>query len=79
MNLTCENYERFDGCYGEVVGRCKAGAYLTLDNGQQAFAYKFSSLLPGTKVLCTVLRLPSEDKRMLVSIDSVSEYAPLVA
>ena len=71
MNVNNISYERFDGCYGEVTGRCKAGAYLTLDNGQEAFAYKFASLLPGTKVLCTVLKMPTEEKRMLVSIDSV--------
>ena len=72
-------YERFDGCYGEVTGNCKAGAYLTLDNGQEAFAYKFASLLPGTRVLCTVLKMPIEEKRMLVSIDSVRGCSPMAA
>ena len=79
MNTNHASYERFDGCYGEVTGSCKSGAYLTLDNGQEAFAYKFTSLLPGTKVLCTVLKMPTEEKRMLVSIDSVRGYSPLVA
>lgn len=79
MNTNHVSYERFDGCYGEVTGSCKSGAYLTLDNGQEAFAYKFTSLLPGTKVLCTVLKMPTEEKRMLVSIDSVRGYSPLVA
>lgn len=69
------SYERFDGCYGEVTSRCKAGAYLMLDNGQRAFAYRFASLLPGTKVLCTVLKMPTDEKRMLVSIDSVGGHS----
>lgn len=67
-------YEVFDGCYGTVVGRCQKGAFLTLDNGEDAFAYKFGNLCPGTKVLCTVLRLADEGRRKLVSIDSVAHY-----
>ena len=76
MNL---EYEKFDGCYGVVTCRCKKGVFLKLDNGQEAFAYKFSSLLLGTKVLCTVLRLSTEERKILVSIDSVCSYVPLVA
>lgn len=72
-------YERFDGCYGEVTSSCRTGVYLTLDNGQGAFAYKFANLLPGTKVLCTVMKMPTEGKRMLVSIDSVKEWSPVAA
>ena len=44
MNTDYVSYERFDGCYGEMTGSCKSGAYLTLGNGQEAFAYKFASL-----------------------------------
>lgn len=66
-----QGYEVLDGCYGTVVGRCRKGAFLTLDNGEDAFAYKFGNLWPGTKVLCTVLRLAHEGRRKLVSIDSV--------
>ena len=73
------SYERYDGCYGVVTGRCRSGAFLTLDNGQEAFAYKFSGLPNGTKVLCTVLRMPTEEKRMLVSIDSVGGNSPMAA
>ncbi len=73
MNM--ENcYERLDGCYGTVIGCCRSGAFLELDDGEEAFAYKFASLYPGTKVLCTVLRLANENRKMLVSIDSVVDY-----
>lgn len=68
-----EKYERLDGCYGEVIGTCRSGAFLTLDNGEEAFAYRFASLRTGTKVLCTVRRPAKEDLRTLVTIDSV-EY-----
>ena len=78
MTTDRETYERFDGCYGRVTGRCLSGAYLTLENGEEAFAYNFGSLLPGTRVLCSVQRMPTEDKRMLVSIDSVV-CSPMVA
>lgn len=71
-------YEVMDGCYGRVTGRCQKGAFLELDNGQEAFAYKFASLLPGTEVLCTVLRQVVENRKMLVSIDSVLKYKLLV-
>lgn len=69
-----QGYEVLDGCYGTVVGRCRKGAFLTLDNGEDAFAYKFANLWPGTRVLCTVLRLADEGRRKLVSIDSVAHY-----
>ena len=69
-----EKYEVLDGCYGTVVGRCQKGAFVTLDNGEEAFAYRFANLWPGTKVLCTVLRLADESRRKLVSIDSVTCY-----
>ena len=78
MNSTI-NYERFDGCYGEVTGYCKAGAYLTLDNRQKAFAYKFANLLLGIKVLCTVMKMPIHEKLMIVSIDSVGGLSSVVA
>lgn len=79
MNTQHVCYERFDSCYGEVTSRCNAGAFLRLENGQDAFAYKFGNLLPGTKVLCTVLKMPTETKRMRVSIDSVMDRSPMVA
>lgn len=74
-----ENYEVLEGCYGKVIGTCQKGAFLTLDNGQEAFAYKFANLYPGTLVLCTVRRLADEQKRMLVSIDSVVDHAAQAA
>ena len=74
-NIHDDQYEVFDGCFGTVVGRCQIGAYLKLDNGEDAYAYKFASLLPGTKVLCTVLKLAKENRLKLVSIDSVVQYA----
>ena len=72
-------YERFDCCYVEVTGRCLSGAYVSLDNGEEAFAYNFSNLLPGTKVLCSVQRMATGDRRMLVSIDSVGAYPSMAA
>lgn len=68
-------YEVMDGCYATVVGSCRKGAFLQLDNGEDAFAYKFANLWPGTKVLCTVKRLAEEGRRMLVTIDSVTQHA----
>ena len=72
-------YEVFDGCYGTVRDRNREGVYLDLNNGQEAYAFRFVNLLLGSKVLCTVLKLPQEEKRMLVSIDSVVWHAPLAA
>ena len=69
-----QTYEVLEGCYVTVVSRCRNGAFLTLDNGEDAFAYSFGSLYPGTKVLCTVLRLATETKLKLVSIDAVTKY-----
>lgn len=69
----------FDSCTGTVEGSCSKGLFLRLDNGteegEEAFAY-YSRLMNGSQVLCTVLRQPMGDgRKMLVSIDSVQEYA----
>lgn len=69
-------YERFDGCHATVTGTCHSGTFLQLDNGEGAFAYKFASLRPGSKVLCTVLRPALEKRKKLVSIDAILHYAP---
>lgn len=60
-----------DGLYGEVTGSCGKGVFLTLDNGEEAFAY-FGGLAPGTRVFCTVRRLAAEGLRTLVKIDAVA-------
>ena len=72
-------YNRFEGCYATVIGTCHSGAFLQLDNGEDAFAYKFASLLPGSEVLCTVLRQAMEGRKKLVSIDAILHYAPRYA
>jgi len=72
-------YEVMDGCYGEVTDRCKKGAFIKLDNGEEAFAYKFAGLRPGTKVLCTVLRQASGTLRTLVDVESVTSSMEYVA
>ena len=73
-----QGYDVLDGCYGIIENCCQKGAFLALDNGELAFAYKFSNLRPGTEVLCTVRRLANGERRMLVSIDSV-RYRPAAA
>ena len=71
-------YDVFDGCYGIVESCCRKGAFLALDNGEPAFAYRFGNLRPGTEVLCTVRKLATDDRRKLVTIDSVC-YQPIAA
>ena len=78
-DIVASKYEVLESCYGKVGGTCQKGAFLTLDNGQEAFAYKFANLYPGTLVLCTVRRLADEQRRMLVSIDSVVNHAAKAA
>lgn len=73
-----QGYDVWDGCYGIVLSRCRKGAFLTLDNGETAFAYGFGNLWPGTEVLCTVQRLASDNRHMLVTIDAVC-YHPTAA
>ena len=77
-NNVYEDLEVRDGAYGVVTGGSGRGLFLTMENGQGAFA-RFGSLCPGTKVLCTVLKKASESRRMFVSIDSVLEIVPLAA
>lgn len=69
-----KNYEPFEECYAIVTGRCSTGVFLRLDNNEEAFAYSFN-LIPGTKVLCTVRKSATDNRRTLVWIDSVIQYA----
>lgn len=70
-------YERWDECKGKIDSICKAGAFITLDNGEKAFSYECGCLPVGTQIVCTVLRKAKEEqnKKMLVGFDSlVDEY-----
>ena len=58
-----------DTVSGVVTCSCLGGIYIDLDNGQKAFS-RFASLPQGTRVLCTVKYLATDQKRMLVEIDS---------
>ncbi len=60
------------GVHAVVTGGCIKGLFLRLENGQEAFAL-FGGLVPGTEVLCTVIKKATERWRVLVSIDSVLE------
>ncbi len=73
--IMMEKYCRLDACYATVVGRCQKGAFLELNNGEQAFAYRFANLPIGTTVICTVLRMEREGRRKLVAVDTVCRYA----
>lgn len=68
-------YERYDECYGRVTSRCRSGAFVELDNGESAFAYKYANLVPGSKVICSILKPAAENLRTMVSITTVLEYA----
>lgn len=63
-----------DGVRGTVIGGCSKGIFLTLEDGQEAFA-RFGGLNPGTTVLCTVLKKATEKWKVLVSIDSIENVA----
>ncbi len=73
------DYEVMDECYGVVSSRCGDGVFLTLDNGEKAYATRFGNLHPGDKVICRIDKLTQGDKKPLVSISSVCGYSMLVA
>lgn len=64
-----------DSCYGEVTCRTQKGIFILLENGTECFSFTCASLASGSKVLCSVLRQPMENRKTLVSVDSVMEYA----
>lgn len=49
-----------------------------MENGQEAF-FHFGGLTPGSEVLCSVIKKANENRRVLVSIDSVLKVASAVA
>lgn len=44
-------------------------------NYKGAPVYKFASLLPDKKDFCIVLKMPTEENRKLISIDSVMSFS----
>lgn len=68
------DYEVMDECYAVVSSRCGNGIFLTLDNGEKAYAHRFGNLIPGDEVICRVDKLPQADKGILVSVSSVRRY-----
>lgn len=64
-------YEVLVECYGIATCRCGNGIFLTLDNGEKAYACRFGNLYPGDKVICCVDKLPHDGKHMQVSISRV--------
>ena len=66
-----QNYERFDTCLGSVEYKSSYGVYLILENGERAFAHGFTTLPTGSKVWCSIRKLATETKDILVKVDSV--------
>lgn len=66
-------YDVHDECFAVVTGRCSKGAFLELDNGEPAFCYRHANLLPGTLVLCAILKKadPEHGRNILCGISSV--------
>ena len=65
------DYDIRDSVKAIVTASAARGVYLTLDNGQYAFAH-FDKLPVGSSVYCTVLKKATEHWLTLVSIDSVN-------
>ena len=63
-----------DSVVGTVIGSCRTGLFLELENGRQAFA-TFASLPKGTKVLCCIIRIKSKNQKSFVAIDSILQEA----
>ncbi len=69
--MRTEEFERMSECIGEVLGCCRKGAFIMLEDGEKVFAYQFANLLPGTKVICS-LQKPARDNLLpRVAVDSV--------
>ena len=62
--------ERFDSCYATVVGASQKGLFLSLENGEEAFAF-FGYLPKGTKVLVSKIKEAHDSYLAKVSVDSV--------
>lgn len=67
-----------DAMYGTIVGGCRTGLFVELENGQVAFS-RFGYLENGSKVLCSLVKKANDAYRAVVSIDSVLEYGLPVA
>lgn len=67
-------YRVWDTCTGTVEGKSRDGVYLTLDNGEEAFAFRYTGLKIGDKVFCSVKHPARDGRKMLVTIDSTLQY-----
>lgn len=76
-----DTYQVFDMCYGIIGDRTWSGAYVMLDNGEEAYANHCANLRKGTHVLCSVLKpeQPEKGRLKVVGIDSVLYPSVLAA
>lgn len=70
MSYTPNDINYKDCIYGTVVGGCKDGIFIRLDNDDMAFA-QFNYLSNGARVLCTLFRKANKNRYAYVGIDSV--------
>lgn len=77
-NEIYEEYEIRDVIRGTVTSECSKGLFLTLENGEKAYA-KFGYLPIGTKVLCSVFKKANKRLLMTVFIDSIIDDRVSVA
>ena len=62
------DFESYNTYRGTVVGRSASGIYITLEDGRAAFAYNFTTVPTGARVLCSVRS--QGERNLLVKIES---------
>lgn len=62
------NYK--DSVFGTVIGGCKNGILICLENDAVAYA-PFGYLQKGTRVLCTLYKKAQKNKNAYVCVDTV--------
>lgn len=70
MNENKNGYQIMDTCKATVDGKDSRGIYLTLDDGESAFALSYLTLKRGDTVLCSVKRPKGNKRHAFVTIDS---------
>lgn len=77
--LEIGTYNIYDECYGVVVASNSKGCHLKLDDGSEAFSFDCLNLRKGSEVICSIKKKAALNRKILVSIDSIIEYAPISA
>ena len=66
-----EKLQKYDAAYGIVTSHSSKCAYVQLENGELAICYTAGNIPNNRRIICSVRRPATDERRCIVNLDSV--------